>query len=359
MRVAHLVIGGDVAGGQVVALRLARAARGAGHDVAFIAPERGPFTAAVEAEDMRVHVLPIRSALDARAVAALCRLLRRERIDVLHTHVHFSAGVVARLGGRIGGARVIAHMHIENTFRTGRTRSAQVFLDNATARLCRWIVAVSETTAAALVAQGYPRDRVVTVHNGIENEERAVPAELAVPRGTAVLGEVARLCAVKGQRELLRALRLLKRQDVALVFVGKDLETNGEFETELRGEAEPFADRVLFAGYRADVSAVLAALDVVVLPSWIEGLPLVLLEAMAQAKPVVATDVGGTAELVVHGETGLLVAPRDPAALAAAIDELLADPERARAMGEAGRWRVREQFSAEGAARRVLRLYAS
>ncbi|HKU59002.1 MAG TPA: glycosyltransferase [Gaiellaceae bacterium] len=359
MRVVHLVIGGDVAGGQVVALRLARAARDAGHDVFFIAPEQGPFTVAVEAEGMRVYVLPIRSAFDVRAVVALCRMLRGERVDVLHTHVHFSAGVVARLGGRIGGACVIAHMHIENAYRTGRGRSAQVLLDNATARLCRWIVAVSEATAASLVAQGYPRDRIVTVHNGIEDVELAVPAELPVPPGAPVLGEVARLCAVKGQRDLLGALPRLQRQDVAVVLVGKDLETNGVFEKQLRVEAERFGDRVLFAGYRADVPAVLAALDIVVLPSWIEGLPLVLLEAMAQAKPVVATDVGGTAELVAHNETGLLVAPRDPAALAAAIDELLADPDRARAMGEAGRRRVREQFSAEAAGRRVLQLYAS
>jgi glycosyltransferase involved in cell wall biosynthesis len=359
MKVAHLVIGGDVAGGQIVALQLARAARGAGHDVVFLAPERGPFTELVEAEGMRVLDVALASALDVRAMVRLARTLRSERVDVLHTHVHFSGNVVARVGGRIGGARVVAHMHIENAFRTGRGRRAQMMLDNATARLCRWIVCVSDATAASLAAQGYPRARMVTVHNGIDEAPPVDPASFDVPAGAPLLGEVGRLCDVKGQRELIQALARMRHADAVLVLVGKDLEAGGAFEAALRREAQPLGPRVIFAGYRDDVPSVLAALDVFVLPSWIEGLPIVVLEAMAQAKPVVATDVGGTGEVVANGETGLLVPPRDVEALADALDALLDDPQRARSLGEAGRRRVREQFSAAAAAQRVLALYAS
>lgn len=360
MKIVHLVIGGDVAGGQIVALRLARAARDAGEEVVFVAPEEGLFTEIVRAEGMRVRVLPAAGALDLRALMRLARLLREERADVLHTHVHFSGNVIGRLAARIARARVIAHMHIENAFRpAGVSRKAQVALDNWTARLCTWIVAVSDATAETLVRQGYPSARLVTVHNGIEPVEPAAPASLDLPPGTPVLGLVGRLCDVKGQRELIHALARIESRDAVAVLVGKDLEANGAYERELKAEAQRLGveQRVIFAGYRDDVPSLLAALDVFVLPSWIEGLPLVVLEAMAQGRAVIATAVGGTPELVSDGETGLLVPPQDVEALARAIDALLGDPARAEHMGAAGRLRVRQEFSAAAAAGRVLGLY--
>jgi glycosyltransferase involved in cell wall biosynthesis len=144
-----------------------------------------------------------------------------------------------------------------------------------------------------------------------------------------------------------------------VLLVGDDLEAGGAFRAGLEDEAERLGvrERVVFAGYRPDATALLAELDVFVLPSWVEGLPIVVLEAMAQRKPVVATPVGGTPELVADGETGLLVPPRDPEALAAALRRLLEDPDLARRLGEAGRARVAERFTAAQQTRRVLELY--
>jgi glycosyltransferase involved in cell wall biosynthesis len=116
---------------------------------------------------------------------------------------------------------------------------------------------------------------------------------------------------------------------------------------------------VVFAGYRGDVPALLAGCDVFCLPSRAEGLPMVVLEAMMQARPVVATPAGGTAELVADGETGLLVPVGDAGALAAALRTLLDDPGRARRLGEAGRARVLAEFSADRAAERILGLYGT
>ncbi len=116
-------------------------------------------------------------------------------------------------------------------------------------------------------------------------------------------------------------------------------------------------DRVLFAGARDHVPSLLAGCDVLALPSYAEGMPLVVLEAMAQSRPVVASAVGGSPEVVVDGVTGLLVPPGDVHALAAALRGLLADPERARRLGEAGRARVEADFSADVMCRRVLRVY--
>lgn len=360
VRVVHLVIGGEVAGGQLVALRLAVAARAAGHDVVFLSPSAGPFLDRVEQEGLPAHVVPLGDALDVRAVARLRAFLRHERADILHTHTHFSLNVVGRLAGRAAGASVIAHMHIENVFRDAPVaRRAQVALDNGTARLCRWIVAVSDATRATLVAQGYPPDRTLTIRNGIEIGEPAQSAHVEPAPAGPVLLEVGRLCEVKGQRELIEALSRLTRNDVTLLLAGEDVESAGAYRHALERRARDLgvADRVRFLGRRDDVPGLLAAADVLVLPSWIEGLPLVVLEAMAAGVPVVATSVGGTPEAVVDGETGLLVPSRDVDALAGAIDALLSDPERAQRLGAAGRRRARERFDADAAAQRVVGLY--
>jgi glycosyltransferase involved in cell wall biosynthesis len=353
VKVVHLVIGGDVAGGQIVALRLARAARAAGHEVSFVSPTTGPFLDQVRAEGMAAQVVDLGSALDLGALRRLRRAFRAAGADVVHTHGHFSVNVLGRVAGRFAGARVLSHMHIENAFRTGPGRRVQVALDNATARLCFAIVAVSEATRRSLLAQGYPAARVQTIHNGIEEVAPAAPTRLAEP---PVVLEVARLAEVKGQHVLLEALVEL---DCSLVLVGRDLEEGGAYERRLRERAEQLgiAERVVFAGARTDVPSLMTGAEVVCLPSSAEGLPLVVLEAMAQGRPVVATAVGGTPELVADGETGVLVAPGDVAGLRAALAALLADRGRAERLGAAARERVRTSFSADEAARRILGLY--
>ena len=363
MKVVHLVIGGDVAGGQLVALQLARALRERGHEAVFVSPGPGEFLALAEGEGFRTRVLPLGGALDVRALTRLRAFLRAERADVLHTHAHFSLNVLGRVAGRLAGARVVAHMHIANVFRAGGVgRRAQVALDNATARLCSRIVAVSEATRDSLVEQGYPAGRVVVVHNGIAPAEPVAPRRPeGAPDGSPLLLHVGRLAPVKGQRELIEALARLRRTDALAVLAGKDLERGGSYQRELEALAAELGvpERVVFAGYRDDVPALLAAADVFVLPSFAEGLPLTVLEAMAAARPVVASRAGGTPEAVVDGETGMLVPPGDVRALADALDELLADPERARRLGEAGKRRVEERFSAAAMTDRALAVYAA
>ena len=351
MRIVHLLIGGDVAGGQLVALRLARAARARGDEVAFVAPERGAFTELAAREGFPVDVLPLRRSFQLVAAWRLARLLRRRRADVLHTHTLAAANVLARLAGAAAHVRVISHLHIENHFRPA-TRFALARLDNATARLAARLVAVSEDTRRAYERQGYPRGRIEVVYNGVE-----LPANGGYRRNDpARIGEVARLCDVKGQRELLQALARLP--EARLVLAGRDLEHGGAFQDELERESERLGvrERVEF-GFHDDVPALLETLDVVALPSWTEGLPLVLLEAMARGRPVVATPVGGTPELVTDGETGLLVPPRDPEALAEALRRILDDPGLARRLGEAARARVAERFTASEQERRMLEIY--
>ena len=354
MRIVHLVISGEVAGGQVVALRLARAARARGDRVSFVAPEGGPFVDETRAGGFPVATADLGRTFRLRGAGRLRRLV--SDADLLHTHTLAAANALSTLASPIP---VVRHLHIENHFRPA-TAPILRRLDNRTARSCAALVAVSEDTRRAYLAQGYP-DRIEVVYNGIDVDGVEPPgtlrAELGIPDGTPLVGEVARLCDVKGQRELIEALAEIP--DARLVLFGGDHEQEGSFQAGLERTAEQLGirERVVFAGHRRNAARLVADLDVFVLPSWTEGLPVVVLEAMAQRRAVVATPVGGTPEVVADGETGLLVPPREPRALAAAIRELLADPERRRRMGEAGYRRAAERFSAEAATRRTLEIY--
>ncbi len=364
MTIAHLVIGGDIAGGQIVALQLARAARARGDRVVFLSPTRGPFTELLGAEGFDVQLVDVSRTYKLGGALRLARRLRSLHADVLHTHTALAANVVSRAAGRLGGAAVVSHVHIENHFRPNRlARTVHTALDNSSARLSARVLAVSDDTRRALLAQGYPPRLVEVVHNGIDVEAEAAKhgaglrAELGVPEDALLLGELARLCDVKGQRELIEAVALVPGVHAALA--GADLEQGGAYRAMLERLAQErgAGDRVHFLGFRDDAGALLDQLDVVVLPSWIEGLPVTVLEAMAHAKPVIATPVGGTAELVADGETGLLVPARDPGRLAEAIRSLAADPELRRRLGAAGRERVGREFSESEMTRRVLEVY--
>jgi glycosyltransferase involved in cell wall biosynthesis len=355
MTIVHLVISGAVAGGQRVALQLAHAARERGDNVAFAVPGSGPFVDLLEGEGIPAHLIPLQRTFDLLAARRLRRLLGRGTI--LHTHTLVAGNV---LGTLASPGPLVRHLHIENYFRAA-SEPVLRRLDNATARRCARLVAVSNDTRTAYERQGYPAGRIEVVHNGVPvpatRSNGALRGELGVPDGAPLLGEIGRLCDVKGQRELIEALSWLP--EARLVLVGADLERGGAFQTELELVAQRAGvrDRVVFAGHRDDATDLLDELDLLILPSWTEGLPVVVLEAMARARAVVATPVGGTPEIVVDGETGLLVPPRDARALADAIGHLLADSELRGRMGRAGRERVAQSFSEEAMTRRMLEIY--
>jgi len=359
VRIVQLVTSGDVAGGQLVAGQIARAARERGDEVSFVSPTSGPFLDLVVAEGFDATLLDVTRTYRVGGAARLAVLLRGA--DVVHTHTHLAARVLARLAGTSARVAIVDHLHIENHFRPQRLPAAALrAIDNSTARLSARLLAVSEDTRRAFVAQGYPADRLETVPNGIQlpvvDASNGLRAELGVPPEAPLAGEIARLCDVKGQRELIQAAARVP--ELHVVLAGEDLEAGGAYRESLVAEAERagVADRVAFAGFRP-AESVLGALDVFVLPSWIEGMPITVLEAMAHRKPVVATPVGGTPEIVVDGETGVLVPPRDPEALAEALRALVADPERAQRLGEAGYARVAGRFTVERMTTRVLEVY--
>ena len=213
-----------------------------------------------------------------------------------------------------------------------------------------------------LVADGVPAARTVTVHEGIDLGwvSMAQPAnlheQLFLPHQAPIVGNVAALVPHKGQRHLVEAAALVVRKvpDARFVIAGEG-ELRPALERQIREHR--LEKHVLLAGFRPDVLSLHKAFDIFVMSSITEGLGTSLLDAMAAGKPVVATATGGIPEVVVDGDTGILVPARNDAALADAIVRLLKDPALRERMGKAGRARVGQRFSAERMLKETLRVY--
>lgn len=276
---------------------------------------------------------------DLRVLVRLARLLRQERIQILFTFM-FHPTLVGRLVGWLCGVPI-------------RISSERVMAWEGPGRRCvnRWtvplathVVAVSQRVAVYAAQQfRIPADRLSTIPNGVDLEHFR-PARRSGDQQHLVIGCTARLHRKNDHAALLRAFARIgeHRPEVRLLLVGR-----GPEEARLRELAASLgiSARVRFLGEQADVAASLQEMDLYLQASVAEGMPNSILEAMATGLPVVATTVGGTPEVVVDGETGFLVPPRDPAALAAATLKLLGDPELARAFGRAGRARIEAHFS--------------
>jgi len=294
--------------------------------------------------------------LDLKLARSLARLVRTTGADVLHAHNTVSQlyAVMASLFTR---CPVVVTLHGANYGGSERHRRLRRIL----AARCAATACVSQDAlAAARDLDHIPASRLHLVYNGIDvqemsaarEERQAARQELGLGPADRAVISVGRLSHEKDYATLLRALAALPGPRLLLVGHGP---ARGELE-RLTGELG-LGERVAFLGERSDVPRLLAACDLFALSSLTEGISMALLEAMAGGLPVAATAVGGTPELVIPGETGLLVPPGDPAALAQAMGALLADPERSQAYGQAGARRVAERFSLEAMAKAYVELY--
>ncbi len=326
----------------------------------------------LEEEGIRCERLLPRTQLAASALADFnpsCvlgyrRLISQFEPDVLHAHVPRPT------------------LWVSLAYRMLRRRPALVYTEHNVQdvypRWARWvygvflpvtqgIVCVSDAAAKSFAAR-WPRAQGPTrVWNGIDPERtRPSPhadelrADLGVDPGTPLLCNVANIGYRKGHDVLVEAMAQLRAQaDPLRCWVAGGLEHEPSMVQSVQNAIaeHQLGDVVHLLGRRRDVADLLHAADVFVLSSRQEGFPITILEAMAAGKPIVATDVGGCAEAVVHGETGLIVPPEDPSALAEALASLLADPELARKMGAAGRERVEQEFTVDRMVEQHLAIY--
>ena len=315
---------------------------------------KGHLAAPLEAEGIPVFALDKKPKLDVSVLFKLVDLMRRERVDVVHSHL-WTSSFWARLAAVI--ARVPVIVVTEHNLDTWR-RSPHFLADRLLGRATDHFIFVSEEVQSFYEQRLALRPgRFQVVHNGVDLApfERLPPpaaarARLGLPEGRPVAGVVGRLDPRKGHQHFLDAMALLARDanPPLGVIVG-----DGQARESIAAQRETLGlqDQVRLVGYWPDLAEAFAAIDVFVLPSLMEGHPLAILEAMAAGKPVVATSVGGNARAVRDGETGILVPPGDPAALADAIRSILQDPVRAAEIGRAGRRALEDRFSLDAAVR--------
>ena len=288
-----------------------------------------------------VHDLGMAYKGDLRVLPRLARLLFQERIQILFTFM-----VHPTILGRILGwfSRVPIRVSSERTM--AEEGLGRRLLNRWTVPLATHVVAVSEKVAAYAAREfRIPPDRLSTIANGVDLD-RFRPAPRHGFGGDPTIGSTARLHAENDHATLLRAFSRLSARwpEAELLLVGR-----GPEEARLKALAEDLgtSTRIRFVGEQGDVAPFLHQMDLYVQPSVAAGMPNSVLEAMAAGLPVVATGVGGTPEVVVEGETGLLVPPRNSMALADAVLKLLEDRRLAQAFGRAGRARVETHFSEE------------
>jgi len=323
--------------------------------------ERGCFAADVEALGIPVYLLEQKAnGADYLAFLKVARLLKQLQTDVIHTH-NTQPFFDGTLGALLAGVKTIVH-----------TDHARSFPDKTRYMVAEWlmsqfaykVVGCSEHTSRQLIKyEKISRRKIVTIPNGIDEsrfqitiDKQQKRSELGITKSGPILGVAVRLSEQKGITYLLKAMPAIleNHPDVTLVIAG-----DGDLKNELETEAAALniADSVIFAGARRDIPELLQLFDIYVMPSLWEGLPMIILEAMAAGCPIVATDVGGNGSAVIDNQTGLLVKPHNSVMLAEAINRLLSQPElRARLTGAAAEL-FQRQFSAHSMTRRYEKLY--
>jgi L-malate glycosyltransferase len=285
--------------------------------------------------------------------------LRREGVGIVHSY-NFYSNVFAIPAARLAGVPlIVASIRDQGVYLSPMQKLLQKFV----CRMADKILVNAASIRSWLVEQGYPADKIVLIRNGIDlsryarpGMQEAIRAELKIPTTAPLVVMIARLNPQKGVEDFIEAAALVCRSipDVRFLIVGGKIEyvqgVMSEDMEYLQGlkkltQALGIEDRVIFTGYRTDTPAILSTAAVSVLPSYSEGLSNTLLESMAAGAPIVATNVGGTPELITHMVNGLLVQPGAPARLAHAIAGILADPALAQKFSLRGKQRAKEDYS--------------
>ena len=362
-------------GAERVLLRLLDSLDPALFEPALACPAEGPLTREARGRGIPVHLgHPSRRLLEIRrrslgrdrlsiaaypfdmavSVARLARLIRAGDFDMVLTN-SAKADVYGTLAARLAGRPASMRLHDIADLEAFSRMNAWLLKTCGSFAATR-VLTVSRASEDAMSALGVPRSKLLTVYNGIDLEAESFPVDAAAVRGefgidpdAPLAGMVGRLVDWKGPDYFIKAAAKAAGEvpGSRFLLVGDAIFGEEGYVEGLKELADSLglSDRLVFTGFRDDVSRIIASLDVLVHASTLpDPLPTVLIEAMARSRPVIAADAGGVPEIVADGVTGFTVQPRDTDAMAEAMTFLLANPEKARAMGAAGLERAHELF---------------
>ena len=313
-----------------------------------------------------VRVFPENRWGSGKIFLELLREFKKSNFRIVHTHKYKDTILAAPAAKLCGIRHVVRTVHgLREPFEGLQALKMSCYetIERTVHRSCvDVVIAVSSQIEAKYKAEGEV-SRVACIRNGIDLEGKSTQTdrwrtrkELSVDSETCLIGTLGRLTPVKGIPYLLQAARILLRQgtNIKVLVVG-----DGSIRQDLFMQTRDLgiSDNVVFVGHREDTDVLLQAMDIFVLPSLSEGIPMALLEAMAASRPIVASRVGGIPEIIEDGAEGFLVEPMDVNNLAERCRRLLESPDIARKMGEQGRKRVEREFSATAMADRVISVY--
>jgi glycosyltransferase involved in cell wall biosynthesis len=364
VKILHLISSRGLYGAERVVLDLCKSLKRYGCE-SIIGVIRNSHNPHVEvADEARKHsidavIFPCEGQLDVKLIFRIRKYASENQINLMHCH-----GYKSNFYGLLAGKKWIPIVTTNHNWLTShwKLRAYRRF-DSLLIRYFTRIIAVSDGVRKEMLRYGVPKEKIRVIDNGIDltrfgdtRSPEAIREEFGIKKGVTVIGTVGNLGAEKGHVYLLQAAKGIVHSvgTVKFVFVG-----DGPMRVYLEHEASALGirDNVIFTGFRTDVPTLLSAMDIFVLPSVIEGLPMVLLEAMAAQKAVVATRVGAIPKVVNNGN-GILVEPRDAAGLQNAILSLLTSEEKRQKFASAGHDTVRKGFSSERMSSEYIHLYS-
>jgi glycosyltransferase involved in cell wall biosynthesis len=362
MRVLHLISSGGMYGAEVMLLNLASAQRRLGCEpiIGVIRNEHLPHIEVAEearSRGLQVELFDCSGRFDHKPLGTIRKVLRKEDVSLVHGH-GYKSDLYGYFAANALGLPFVATCHLW----TGASRAIRFyeFLDSLILRRAHKVVGVSDAISNTLRKSGLSPEKISTIHNGTDFSLRGdtsptLRRELGIGERTLV-GSVGRLEEQKGFEYFLRAAREVLSEFPKTLFL---VVGAGPLRSRLESLIHDLGLRtsVLLVGQRNDMPGVYASLDLFVLASIDEGMPMTILEALASRKPVIATAVGAVEKLVIPEQTGLLVQPRDVPALRDAMLRCLRNQSFAQTLGKNGQEHVQAFFSAHGMARKYVELY--
>lgn len=367
LKVLHLISSTGFFGAEnvVVTLALEQARLGLDARVGVFRNSSNPYTEVAEAaerEGVKSVVFDCSGKFDAGAVMRIRAYIKEEGIGLVHSH-GYKSNFYALLAAKLAGVKAAATCH--NWTKTSGKMIGYMFLDRFLLRRFDIVSAVSEQLRSEVLKSGVPAGKVKYIPNGIDTVKFAptgargkVRSGLGIQEDAAVIGSLGRMSVEKGYGELIEALpSILEEVPGAVLLLAGEGPDRPQFEAA--AAAAGVSGKVIFAGMSKDASGLLEAMDVFILPSRNEGMPLALLEAMAAGKPVIATGIGAIPAVITSGSNGILIAGQHPGDIAGAVKSLLKDRGAAARMAAAGRETVKGRFSAREMAEQFISLYGA
>lgn len=361
-KILQLIDSLNIGGAEVLLVDLVRGIKDAGYDVSVGYSTHGPLEKKLLELEIPCTHLPRLGRIDPVLFLRMCRLILREKPDIVHTHL-FKSDLHGRLAARLCGVPVVVSTAHNNDIWAKRFPLGHLY--GFTSKLTDGVIAVSdEVRDYQIQYTGISNDKICVIENGVDvqrfdDQEAAGMAfrrELQIDSGAPLVGIIGRLQPQKDHDNFFKAAVQIKNKLPRSRFL---VIGDGPLRDELVSKARDLGlePAILFCGIRQDIPAVLASLNVLVISSKWEGLPVTLLEGMAARCPIVSTSVGGIPNVVTDGVSALLVSPEDPSALANACLKILTNPTFSQLLADAGYLRVKKQYSLDAMIVRILEFY--